>query len=364
MSTIAVEILPVTYVKPHPNADKLDIAIIRGTITVVVPRGEYKKDDTVVYFPPDMLIPERVGNELGVAKYLKHSIYPGDVEKSKCRIGACRLRGEPSFGFIVPIGKVFFDTDALLPDGTNVSAYFQAFKYEPPQKVRQEDAAPDHPAFHQYTDIEHYYRFPEVFPEGTWVRVTEKIHGTNSRVGLIKVDGEWQFMAGSHRVNRRKPESGTSVYWEPLENEHVLNLLTSLCEEKHNVILFGEIYGPGIQDLDYGVVHGRRGYRVFDISIDGKYQDWDFVHAACFLHCVETVPLLAVRQFTPEVINEYTYGETTLGSPRSQFKGREGIVITSMKEDFYAPTGGRRIVKSVSADYIDRKGALDLGEAA
>jgi len=41
------------------------------------------------------------------------------------------------------------------------------------------------------------------------------------------------------------------------------------------------------------------------------------------------------------------------------FKGREGCVITPQVEQFYAPTGGRLILKSVSADYLDRKGAQD-----
>ena len=43
----------------------------------------------------------------------------------------------------------------------------------------------------------------------------------------------------------------------------------------------------------------------------------------------------------------------------SAFKGREGCVITPLVEQFYAPTGGRLILKSVSADYLDRKGAQD-----
>lgn len=315
MSTIAVEILPVTYVKPHPDADKLEIAIVCNR-TVVVPKGEYKKDDAIIYFPPDMLIPEDVADQLGVKKYLKHAVYPGDAQKTKCRVGACRLRGQPSYGFPAPFSK-FFDGNVVF--GTNVSSFFKAVKYEPPQKIRAEDAAPDHPAFHQYTDIEHYYRFPEVFPEGMWVRVTEKIHGSNQKAGLINVDGEWQFMCGSHRVNR-KPGG---LYWEPL-NENLMALLTDLCDEQHNVILFGEIFGPGIQDMDYGVERGKRGYRVFDISVNGRYLDWEFVQQKCVEHDVETVPLLAIRRFTPEIIDEYTYGDTIVGSPRGDFKGREG----------------------------------------
>ena len=365
MSTNFVEVLCLDYVKPHPDADRLDVAIIRGT-TVVVPRGQFVKGQKVVYFPPDMLIPERVAEELGVANYLKHSIYPGDVVKSKCRIGAARLRGQASFGFCVDIDTVFFGSDALLPENTDVSKYFQAFKYEPPVKVRQEDAANEHPAFHKYTDIEHYWRYPVAIPEGAEVRITEKIHGTNSRVGLVSMgNGEFEFMAGSHKVNRKRPEEGRpSIYWEPLTSENMLRLLTGLCDQQHTVVVFGEIYGQGIQDMDYGVTPGQRGYRVFDITVDGAYMGWHDLVGICTLYHVETVPLLYLGPFTEAVLSELTDGPTTLGDPKASFKGREGVVVTTTEEQFYAPTGGRRIVKSVSADYMARKGALDEGELA
>ena len=40
------------------------------------------------------------------------------------------------------------------------------------------------PTFHEYTEIQNYYKYPDAIPVGTLVRVTEKIHGTNSRVGV------------------------------------------------------------------------------------------------------------------------------------------------------------------------------------
>ena len=108
------------------------------------------------------------------------------------------------------------------------------------------------------------------------------------RVGLILKDGEFEFMAGSHRTRKKKPEGEkTCIYWRPLEDEAILNLLTHLCDEKNSVIVFGEIYGLGVQDLDYGT---KDGYRVFDISVNGKYLDWADVKQACQEYGVETVP--------------------------------------------------------------------------
>jgi hypothetical protein len=102
---------------------------------------------------------------------------------------------------------------------------------------------------------------------------------------------------------------------------------------------------------------------VFDITVDGKYLDWIDVLGLCSIFGVLTVPVLYQGQFRKELVEEYTHGGTTLGTPLCKFKGREGIVITTLEEQFYAPTGGRRIVKSVSADYLDRKGAEDNGES-
>lgn len=368
MSTNYVEIVPIDWVKPHPNADKLEIAIIKG-LTSVVPKGTFERGQHVVFFPPDILIPEVIAEKLGVKKYLKHSLFDGI--KCQCRVAACRLRGEPSFGFIVPMEKgieVAFPLASILGRdqtyalGDNVDAWFDARKYEPPLRPTAEDAERDDANFHKYTSIEHYWRFPDAIAEGTQVRITEKIHGTNSRVGFIrKPDGTFEYMAGSHRVRRKKPEEGRrSLYWLPLlQDGRAENLLFTLSKDKHSVIIFGEIYGAGIQDMDYGT---PQGYRVFDISVDGKYLGWDEVRRLCDWFQIETVPLLYQGPFSADLVKQFTYGPTTLAEPgqiKSAFKDREGCVITPLAEQFYAPTGGRLILKSVSADYLDRKGATD-----
>ncbi len=41
------------------------------------------------------------------------------------------------------------------------------------------------------------------------------------------------------------------------------------------MILFGELYGSGVQDMAYGLANGAKGFRAFDIAVDGKYLDYD-----------------------------------------------------------------------------------------
>lgn len=368
MSQCFAEVVAIDAISPHPNANKLEIATIRGA-TVVVGIGTFKVGEAVVYFPPDLLIPELQADKLGVKKYLKEANYPGDPIKTHCRVAACKLRSYPSYGFIAPLSAIWGHQDDYPAVGTDVSAFVQAVKYEPPrrpQAIMAAAEAPEHPAFHEYTSIEHYWRNTEAIELGEPVVITEKIHGTNSRVGVILVDGEWRFFAGSHHKNRKPPDDGRfCVYWEVLGLPGVMDLLNTLCNEENQVILFGEIFGPSIQDMDYGINPMARGYRVFDISVGGRYLDWPQVREACDIFDVPTVPSLYVGPFSQEKLFELRDGPTTMeggDTGKCKFKGREGVVVKPLKERFSEKLYGRTILKSVSADYLDRKGAQDYGE--
>ena len=127
------------------------------------------------------------------------------------------------------------------------------------------------------------------------------------------------------------------------------------------MIAFGELYGPGVQDLDYGIPAGAIGWRLFDITVNGSYLSWPDVITRCLSCGVQMVPVLYTGPFSSELVDELTCGPTTVaGDVQSKFKGREGVVITPVVEEFCHI--GRLILKSVSADYLDRKGAEDYGE--
>ena len=369
MSQCFPEIVRIDDVKVHSNAEKLELAIIRGT-QVVVGKGYLKPGEKVVYFPPDLLLPDKLAEDLKVTKYLKHSTFPGSLYKTQCRVGAVRLRGEGSYGFVVKLDEIAPFADGLpgTEEGADLTAVLKTVKYEPPVRTAgygfaSAPAAPAFPQFHEYTSIEHLWRYEKCFLEGETVVITEKIHGTNSRVGVIDVDGEFRFFAGSHHVNRKPPSPTIQcVYWEPLENGNLLELLNNLCNEQHNVIVFGEIYGHGVQDMDYGVEKGKRGFRVFDISINGKYVDFPFLREACAAHEVEMVPVVYEGPFSLDTVKEHTSGPALAGNHSGKFKGREGVVVKPIYERFDERLYGRLILKSVCADYHSRKDAQDFGE--
>ncbi|CAJ0592211.1 unnamed protein product [Cylicocyclus nassatus] len=108
----------VNFVKPHPNADRLEFAYIRNW-QCVVGKGEIQKGDTVLFIQPDAFIPATLDGGLtntwadGVRTYLAGSKH----ERVKC----AKLRGENSFGLIVTLDKLQGDWEnnwaVLHPNG-------------------------------------------------------------------------------------------------------------------------------------------------------------------------------------------------------------------------------------------------------
>ena len=119
MSDTPIEMVRVTAVEQHPHADRLEVVKVLAT-QFVAQKGNLKVGDLVAYFPPDMLIPKDVAEKLGVVGYLKHAVYPGDIQATKCRIGAIRLRGVASFGFGLSLAED--DYLSKVAEGTDLAA--------------------------------------------------------------------------------------------------------------------------------------------------------------------------------------------------------------------------------------------------
>lgn len=121
------------------------------------------------------------------------------------------------------------------------------------------------------------------------------------------------------------------------------------------VILMGETFGPGVQDLVYGE---ELGFRLFACAEgyrgEQRYHDFDRLVALADELGVETVPVLYRGPFNTSAMNQYTDGRTTLGAAHM----REGIVMTPEAERT-DPRIGRVCLKSVSADYLTRKGGTE-----
>ena len=88
----------ISEIKPHGNADKLDIAIIDGWQLVTAKDNGFKTGDIVVYCEIDSWIPHEV------APFLSKGKEPREYNGVKGeRLRSIKLRGELSQGLILPI---------------------------------------------------------------------------------------------------------------------------------------------------------------------------------------------------------------------------------------------------------------------
>jgi RNA ligase (TIGR02306 family) len=305
-------------------------------------------------------MPPELADRLGITKYL--APLPREIDgtrKPGLRVRAARLRGEPSYG------TIDHEVDPTWEVGRDVKDHYGVTKFEPPERPCDGESLPGVAAFHRYTEIENIRNFPDVLRPGEEVVVTEKIHGKSCRLGLVCTrDGTFEFMAGSHSQRRKEIDAKgrPSDFWRPM-TDAVRALLSDLSDGERSVVIFGELYGSGVQDMAYGLAGGAKGFRAFDIAVDGKYLDHERKVEALARHGIEMVPLLFRGPFSWDVVEEHTYGPTAMCPPGAagRFGGREGCVVNAVTERYHAGLGdsGRVILKSISADYLARKGGTD-----
>ena len=332
--SLVVEVCAVDSITPHSNADRLELAQIKGW-QCVVQKGLYTPGSIVVYFPPNTMLPDYVSHQLGIFKYLKGK------ENSR-RVSQIRLRGEPSFGVVLPLPDNIEDA-CYWSVGTDVAHFFGATKYEPPPKFANTDAMSENPMFPRYTNIDNLRNFPDEFKKGEKVVITEKIHGTNCRVGII----EGEEIAGSRRNQRLRPDDlGANFYWYPWTIEGVRNLLHALAQKHAVVVLYGETYGR-VQSLKYGKPNGV-AFAAFDLLLDGKYVDFDTFESYCHKYYVPTIPVLARGEYSLDVVKSYSDGNSCIAGAQCI---KEGVVIR-ITEDRVNSKGGRLMYKYLSDAYL------------
>lgn len=380
MSSLVVKVSTIDEIKPHPKADKLEIATIMGWQTVV-PKDEFKVGDKCVFIPYDTCITAEIAKKLGVEKYLKKNN----------RIAAVNLRGHKSFGVVT---KPF---DPAWPVGKDVASEYGATKYVPPEapslfgnekklttwqkilkklgllKTKKRDPR-QHPLFPKYTDLENLRNYHNVIQPGEMCVASEKIHGTNVRIGSI----EGNIMAGSRNFVREMPTFGRPMFkaildkifrmkpepdvnfdeckrnwwWFPYTNSNVRTMLSELGKQHKQVVLYGETYGS-VQYLHYGVVASKSNpvglaFRAFDLLIDGKFLNYDDFLATCNRFGVDTVPIVAKFPFSIEKVRELSSGQTNIGGETHY---REGVVVRPVEERI-DPTFGRVVLKYINDDYL------------
>jgi len=361
MSELIVEVVEIDEVEKHPNADRLDIATVKGW-QCIVQKDTYKPGNKVIYIPIDSILPAE----------LEAKLFPPDskITLSKSRIKTIRIRKAISQGMIISLeyaglsDKVKVGTDVMKKLG--ITKYISPIKQPNVMSSKgKKSKKQKNPNFRKYTDIQHIKNYPKILV-GKNIIITEKIHGTNYRAGRVKYGTfslwkkflklfkdvpEYEFVFGSHKVQlqgllnllKKKP----TFYKENVYLEAVVQygLKSKL---KDNEVIYAEIYGSPIQKgYTYGCKEGERKMVVFDVMIDGKYIDTEDAIQFCKEKDLPYVPVLYRGPYSQELLDKYVGGKSVL-SKKQQV--REGIVVTTKHEEkTYA---GRAIFKYINPTYL------------
>ena len=345
MSSVKVEVVKVDSIETHPNADRLDIACIKGW-RCVVGKGSFAAGDLAIYFPIDSVLPAALEAQL-----FKDS----KIKLSNHRIRTVKIRGVISQGLLI--------AREAQREGSDLTEELGVTKYEPPisrsprsnaEAVKRRET---NPSFHKYTDIENYKNHPGLFAPGELVYVLEKIHGSNFRAGWVRkhpknwfhaVFLSWgfvnthEFLYGSHNVQLSQ-NGKLNIYWEMVTK---YKLRESIPKD---TIVYGEVYGDGVQKgYTYDCMPGERKLVIFDVQQNGWYFNHDRVRAFCGVIDLPVVPgdynSLPVA-FNPERILSNVDSISHLG-----WKPREGVVIKPVKETLCYL--GRKILKWKSDEFL------------
>jgi RNA ligase (TIGR02306 family) len=319
---------------PHPSADRLQIGSIVGQEYQFIVGLDRQPGDLGAYIPEASILPDALIEEMGIRQYL--------VGKEKNRVKATRLRGVLSQGLWYPL-------NAFYEEGEDVTASLGITKWEPPVPQQLQGIARARPVgperdFWVDFDVENIKHYPDLFIPGEPVSITEKLHGTLLFASLI--DGEEVVTSKglAHRNLVIEP-SDDNLYWKTARAYGLFDALRALGE---NAILFGEIIG--VQDLKYGLSGGAVSFRAFDLYTGRGFADVADFALFCRAHSLPTVPVLFEGPFDRETVDACTTGTSTIAGHL-----REGCVIRPLIER-RDPAIGRVILKSVSPDYLLRKG--------
>ena len=199
-------ITPVQSIIQHPNADRLEIAVVANN-HVVVGIGNYKQDDLVIFFDVDGCLSKEYceANEL-YEKFVevdgvKQRVGAGYLDTNG-RVRALNLRSYKSNGLVMPLSSLdFLDFDrSILQAGfafTEIGGVEICKKYETPAtKAAKFVGKKDKPRlkvkiqFPEHVETENFRKNVQKIPVGATITITEKCHGTSGRATLTYTEQE------------------------------------------------------------------------------------------------------------------------------------------------------------------------------
>jgi len=369
-------IAKINEVKAIEGADNIEL-VVAGGWNAITKKGEFKEGDETIIATTDAVIPEKLSEEMGVANYLRKGT----------RVRTVKLRGVYSECLIIPMKYLHGKTtmgDFDLKAGSDCMGFLGIVKYEPPVKQIQLASGRkikwrDNQNFHIYYKFPNLKNVDGMFTEEDLVEITRKVHGTNARYGIVKksklsfwdkvkkffrLADEWidyEYIYGSHNCEKGSDSQGfysTDVWRTVAEKYDIKEKLWSYIKNRNvevgeGIILYGEIYGAGIQkNYDYGLTDIE--FAGFDVKLRGEYLStydaWQLVKNHIDLPYVE---ILHYGDWTQEIQDKFTFNNFIEGTKVPH----EGIVIKYFTGD------RKKVAKVINPDYLIYGEKNDVGDS-
>ena len=192
-------IVKIQNLRPHTNADRLQIATVFGNDVVV--GLDTQVGQLMVYFPTDGQLGEEFCkvNDLVRRKDENGNQAGGYLDPDKRNIKAVKLRGEKSDGLLCPITSLAeFTTISDLKEGdtiTTLNGVEICKKYIPRRRSGGAHTGQGHkkakanyaPTFYEHVDTPQLAYNLGQFKSGDIVELTLKMHGTSGRTGYLPI---------------------------------------------------------------------------------------------------------------------------------------------------------------------------------
>jgi RNA ligase (TIGR02306 family) len=363
----------ITEIRPIPGTDNIEQVTVGGW-NCIIKKGQYKVDDLVVVATTDAVIPQELSDSMNVTNYLRKG----------GRVRTVKLRGVYSECLIIPLYYAYNLGGKSWTEGSDCMELLGIFKYEPPA-VQVQLASGRKIRYHQNPNFGVYYKFPNIknvngmFTDEDRVQITRKIHGTNARYGIVKkrhlslwdkvkkfvrLADEWieyEYVYGSHNVEKGSDSQGfydTDV-WRTIADKYDIKDKLWTYVKLHGpsvigsgVVLYGEIYGPGIQkNYDYGLKDMQ--FTGFDFVENGEYQNtFRTKHVIANVFNLPHVEELYIGPWLQELQTKFLYD----GIPGTKVP-HEGVVIKDV-------SGNRhKVAKVINPDYLIYGEKYDVGDS-
>jgi RNA ligase (TIGR02306 family) len=353
----------INEIKSIDGADNIELVVVNGW-NAITKKGEYQIGDLVVIATTDSVIPQELSDSMGVTGYLRKGQ----------RVRTVKLRGVYSECLImnknvIPQLRNF----PTLTEGEDLMELLGVFKYEPPVTQIQLSSGKKikykaNPNFHVYYKFPNLKNTPNLFNEDDDVSITRKLHGTNARYGIVKKSRltiwdrvkrlfgnkwvEFEYVYGSHNVEKGSDSNGfySTDVWRTIGEKYnieqklwdfVKNDKNNSLVKKTGIVIYGEIYGPGIQkNYDYGLDELKLA--CFDVTFDGKYQGFFMEKSVFEVLELPQVELLYFGKWSKEEQDKYVFNNYIDNTKVPH----EGVVVKSINGDRH------KTAKIINPEYL------------